>query len=893
MTEQVITLVASAIDCVAGRFATEGDLVKRIDNLDRALEELIEVRDDLIKQVDGAELKGLSRTNQVKGWLARVGRVETEARQMIDQMRQKKQVLFCCDASCCLRYERINEADEKLAVVRELKGRGRLEVDLADGLLLVPVVEVPNRPTVGMELMLDRVGILLRDETVGMLGIYGMGGVGKTTLLKCINNGFLNQDHDFDVIIWVVVSRDFMIEKIQRAIGERLGLSWDETQFQELRASRIHSVMRKRKFLLLLDDVWGGLDLDNVGIPIPSQENGSKVIFTTRSMEVCSYMDADDQLKVEFLSEMESWELFCRKIGKLDILSTPLIKDHAKTIVQKCGGLPLALITMGRAMANKKVEEEWRHAVEALHKTPSDIQGMEDVFTLLKFSYDNLGNDVLRSCLVYCSLFPEDCSIEKEQLIEYWAGEGFLDGYQHRDPHAVGHSIIGSLRVACFLQSGEEESQVKMHDVVRSFTLWIVSEQSRFIMQASEGLTEAPSAERLSRAERVSLLDNAITKLSGTPICPNLSTLFLQLNKSLTKISDGYFQNMPALKVLDLSFTGIKQLPLSIYALEEIRHLDLSGTRLRALPAALGSLKNLRHLNVQRNQNLTVIPRDALLQMCRLRALNFYYSYSGWEMEQFEGSSQLRLKDLEQMDTLQSLGITVANVSALSVISSSKFLRSCIQYLYIKECEGLHYLPLSSHPGDGDQLRRLSINNCVGIKHLVVEEAAGQCWLPKLEILALNGLPNLISIWKNRVGDGCLVNLRSVNIWYCHKLKHVSWILRLPQLETVYIFYCKMMEEVIRGEDAAEEDYKKVFPKLKTISIRDAPQLRSICQKAISFQCLKKIAVIDCPNLRKLPLKAHNVAELPIVYCYKAWWDDLVWDDSDTKDTFLPYFIRA
>lgn len=890
----LISLVYSLVAYVFKKITTAEKLDERIAHLEKALEELSEVRDDLQKQVDHAVLLGLTLSTQVTGWLARVGDVEAQVRGIREDMDQKKQCLICCNTRCLLRYELSKRVAEELDRVNDLKGKGKekLEVGLPDGLLLVPVVEIPSRPAVGLDLMLDKVGQLLREDYVGTVGLYGMGGVGKTTLLKCINNGFLGLDHDFDVVIWVVVSRDFVIEKIQQAIGVRLCLSWDETQFQELRALRIYSIMRRKKFLLLLDDVWEGLDLEKIGIPVPNKENGSKVVFTTRSMEVCSDMDADYKLKVEFLNEEESWKLFLQK-ADAKILDSPLL-PHAKTIVRKCGGLPLALVTMGRAMANKRSEEEWRYAIEILHKNPSEVRGMEDVFNLLKFGYDNLGNDILRSCLSYCSLFPEDYNIEKEQLIEYWAGEGFLDCSENGNLHIMGHDIIGSLKHACFLETGEDASRVMLHDVVRSFVLWVVPEK-RFIMQASQGLTEAPWGESWRQAERVSLMDNEITELSQTPDCPNLSTLLLHQNNGLSKFSHDFFQNMPALKVLDLSFTSIKELAPSICRLAGIRHLDLSGTKLSTLPRELGSLTNLRHLNLQRNPYLRTIPRQTISGLSQLRVLNFYYSYSGWEMQSAAttDSSELRLMDLECLSNLYSLGFTATSLSALNRVSRSRFLRKCIHYLYITECEGLYQLPLSSYAGDGDRLRRLSINNCMDLKYLVINEAAGENWLPNLEILALRDLPSLTTIWKNTVSLGCLGNLRCVNIWYCDKLRNVSWILKLPKLEMVYIFYCKEMEEIIREEEVVEEDYSKAFSKLRVMSIRDVPKLRSICKKAMVFPCLKKIAVIDCPKLRKLPLKAHNVSELPTVYCSKQWWNNLVWDDTDTKATFFPYFMEA
>ncbi|XP_075509679.1 disease resistance protein RPS2-like [Primulina tabacum] len=899
-----VTPLLSLLGCLADylfrKVAIAAHVDQNIDSLEAALEELFDVRDDLKKEVDRAELLGLTCTSQVKGWLARVDKVENEVRIIREDMEQnKRQCIRCCCTDCSLRCSIGKKVADAILLVNDLKGKGKLEVNLADGLLLVPVVEIPSRPAVGLELMLEKVGKLLRHENVGTVGIYGMGGVGKTTLLKSINNGFLTLDHDFEVVIWVVVSKDYVIEKIQQAIGVRLGLSWDETQFQELRASRIYNVMRKKKFLLLLDDLWEGLDLDKIGIPIPNQENESKVVFTTRSMQVCSYMDAHFKLKVDFLDELKSWHLFQEKVGGNEIINSPPIFNLAKTIVRKCGGLPLAIVSMGRAMANKRTKEEWIYAVEVLSKSPSEVRGMEDVFTLLKFSYDNLDNDILRYCLLYCSLFPEMYCIEKEQLIEYWAGEGFLDSLQDSNVQIMGHAIIGSLKVACFLETGEEESQVKMHDVVRSFALWILSEHSsaekKFLMRASQGLLEAPSVDNWKRAERISLLDNGIITLTELPSCPNLSTLLLQWNKGLSKISDGFFQSMPVLKVLDLSFTSIRELPKSICKLVELRHLDLSGTKISTLPKELGYLTNLRHLNIQRNPYLRSIQREVISRLCQLRALNLYYSYSGWDVQDIRSSPEVRFTDLECLTDLVSLGITVNELSTLSSVSHSKFLQQRIQYLYIKECEGLQRLPISSYPGDADQLRRLSISNCWNLRYLEINEAAEEThsWLPSLEILALNGLPNLTSVWRNKVNRGCLQNLRCVNISYCHKLKNVSWILLLPNLEIIYIFYCEEMEDVVSEEEVREEDYFHAFPNLRVMSIRDVPELRSISRRAIFFPKLKNIAVINCPKLRKLPLKAIHVSELPTVYCDKEWWENLEWDDSGTKEAFLPHFMTA
>lgn len=889
----LISPICSLCNSVAARVSYVVDVDQNVNSLAAALRELKDKRDDVKRQIQQAELQGLTCTSQVKGWLDRVEAIETEASLIMEDLDQRRRCFGCCNTNCYSRYKLCKKVSELPREISELIERGAFNV-VADGTLPVAVEEMPTRPTVGLNMTLERLWQFLEKDDVGTIGIYGMGGVGKTTMLKIINNQFLTKSHHFDAVIWVVVSKDFVVDKIQQAVGARLGLSWEESESREQRALKIFRVMRRKKFLLLLDDVWEGIDLQKIGIPLPDKENKCKVIFTARSLHVCSDMDAHQKLKMEFLGEQDSWKLFCNNVGGREILELQSIRSYAEAIVRKCGGLPLALITIGKAMANKETEEEWKYAIDVLNKSPSELRGMEDVFTLLKFSYDNLETDTLRSCFLYCSLFPEDYSIEKEQLIEYWIGEGFLDSSQGSYVYNKGHALIGSLKVACLLETGEEKTQVKMHDVVRSFALWISSEcgqnKTLFLVEASTGVTEAPSAEKWEGAQRISLLDNGIIALTEIAECPSLSTLLLQWNSGLNKIPQGFFQFMPSLRVLDLSFTSLKEIPASINKLVELRHLDLSGTKIAALPKELGHLAKLEHMDLQRTHCLRTIPRKAISGLQKLRVLNFYYSYGGWEEHNSEGGNEVNFADLECLKHLTRLGITVNELDTLRRLHNFSSLLKLIQYLYIKECDGLFYLHLSSNSSFGERLRRLSINNCFDLEYMQVDEQAGKNWLPSLEVLALHGLPNLATVWRNPVTRECLQNLRSVNIWHCHKLKNVSWVLQLPKLEVIYLMYCKEMVEVV-SRDVIPAGDLKAFPSLRTLSIRDLPKLRSITECALPFPSLESIAVIDCPMLKRLLIQTRNTWTLPTVYGNKEWWDGLEWNDAITGSAFLPHFM--
>lgn len=296
-----------------------------------------------------------------------------------------------------------------------------------------------------------------------------------------------------------MVSKDLQHEKIQESIAKKIGLfneSWKRKSLQE-KAQEIFKIMSNKKFVLLLDDIWELVDLAQMGLPIPSRTTTSnKVIFTTREYEVCGQMEAHRSFKVNCLQYEDAWKLFEEKVGSETLDSDPNIPELAETVCKECGGLPLALITVGRAMASRKTPREWEHAIEVLRSSAFKFSGMEKrVFSRLKFSYDYLPDNASRFCLLYCSLFPEDYKIFVEDLIDCWICKEILDEYDGLGARNRGYSIIRTLLHACLLEE-EEDDCVKMHDVIRDVALWIPStidnEKEKFLVLAGVGLVEAP-----------------------------------------------------------------------------------------------------------------------------------------------------------------------------------------------------------------------------------------------------------------------------------------------------------------------------------------------------------------------------------------------------------------
>ncbi|KAG5568158.1 hypothetical protein H5410_064823 [Solanum commersonii] len=168
---------------------------------------------------------------------------------------------------------------------------------------------------------LNKILRLLEDDKVCIIGVWGTGGVGKTTLVKNLNNELLKIDVSnfklsFGVVIWVSVPKPPIdIRKVQAQISSRLNLKVDNEGSVISIASKIYQRLKQEKsFLLILDDVWEAIDLDHIGVPQPEDSARRKIIVTSRFLDVCRQMNtrADTELNVSTLEEDESWQLFVK-----------------------------------------------------------------------------------------------------------------------------------------------------------------------------------------------------------------------------------------------------------------------------------------------------------------------------------------------------------------------------------------------------------------------------------------------------------------------------------------------------------------------------------------------------------------------------------------------------
>ncbi|KAL0915377.1 hypothetical protein M5K25_015789 [Dendrobium thyrsiflorum] len=794
---------------------------RKITQLTEAMSHLQWKAEDIKNIIRSAERRGEMLTSEVRHWLRKFDAIDEKVSK-IQNDHENGTFRWCIN----------HRAEQSLAEVSKLVRNSEFRM-------------VATRPPANRTMVsyLSQLQAFLQDDESRVIGIWGMGGVGKTTVLRSLNNELLCSSEAgksppmFDHVIWAVASKDYKLGKLQRDISKWLGLPLRKDSARQ--AMEIMDFLKNKSFLLLLDDLWQPVEFADLGIPQPTG-NGTKkqkVVFTTRLEDVCEQMQAERKMKVQCLNEEEAWRLFQDKVGEETLQAHAMIPHLARVVAKECDGLPLALAVIGAAMSKKKTPREWRNAISLLRKSrPYEIQGMDDeILRKLKFSYDNLADHNCRKCFLLCSLWPKDHSISKTDLIECWMGHGLVDEQEFdniNEAYDKGYGLISYFLSACLLEPGSDKyREVKMHDVLRDLTLWIASDcgerQNRFIVISGETASE----DSLGEAEKISLVASGDSDTSSLPSnCGKLQTLMVQRSISFTSIVKGFFKGTPNLAYLDLSYTAINELPQEIGLLGNLRYLNISHTNIPSLPVELSNLRELRFL-LLRDLECIIIPSGLLEMLVMLSVIDMTNTWcDNWkELSRLRGCLKgvgivlESIEDLHQLAQLPNvltwrLGLRklVGFNEPLQLLSplqlGSRSIRFSIQMLKIEFCESLE------------------------VVSMVCDGGGDKCSLSRLEEVELRSLPELKEIvWRGVCPAVMLPSLTVLTISGCHNLRNLSWVIRLPSLEDLTVYRCREMEQIVDVDDEiglggeAENGVGAAgwaFPSLRRLCLRDLRSLR-------------------------------------------------------------------
>ncbi|KAK3419566.1 hypothetical protein EUGRSUZ_G00160 [Eucalyptus grandis] len=814
------------------------------DNFEKMIEKagtLYARRGDVEAEINNNTMK--RATNECEDWIKRVQEAEGEVLEL--KSKYEKEIRYAWRFprfwSRANLSKQMVKKREKLRVLLE-------EGKLSNGVVIerprehVRVLDAPrteDKPS--LHWAVEEILGFLRERNVQKIGVWGMVGTGKTTVMRNLNN---NEEvvKMFDIVIWVSVSEDGRIKNVQDAITQRLKLKVEDGTNTAETAQLISDALRGIRYLLLLDEVQKPIDLDKIGVS--KNDRDSKVVFASRLRDWCVKMGADELVKMKRMSYVDACKMFEEKVGRI---KDPNIIEVGKLVVKECVGLPLLIDRIARTFRNKDNIFLWRDGLKSLRRWSSvKHEGMDEVLEFLQYCYENLDGKDKKDCFLYGALFPEERDIFVNYLIECWKAEGLLHNIdQLRDARDRGHTILNYLKDACLLEEGAMKEHVRMNKVIRNMALKISSRgvDHKFLARTCKGPKEAPKEEEWASSSRISLMDSDLQSLPATPNCIGLSTLLLQRNNNLMLIPDSFFLSMQRLRVLDLHRSAIVSLPTSLSCLTALRALYLNScTRLTELPSSLGELLHLEVLDIRRTGIISLpIQVRCLTQMkcLRMSSSNF-------------GTGNLISEVISSLSLLEELIIEVdpntlwSDQVVRTIMEEVSFLtRLTLLTFSFPKVEGLEIFIRSSRVWKDENFTfQFSVGICNSVKHHILDYFEYQsCRF--LKYANDEGVRHVIS-----------EVLTETNVFELIDHKNISSLSdfdteNMTKLRACSVDGCEDIKYIIDGDVAPHP----TFQCLERMVIKNAPSLHCIWNGPVpvgSLGWMTSLILYNCPKLKEI-----------------------------------------
>ncbi|XP_038989249.1 disease resistance protein RPM1-like [Phoenix dactylifera] len=694
----------------------------------------------------------------------------------------------------CMRFLRTLKARHRIAnQIQDIKSgveratQMRLTYNISEttqGVATIPAPLDPRLPALFVK-EAELVGIDKPKETLiqwlttenepqlSVTAVVGMGGLGKTTLVRKVYES-LKLGQLFQFCAWITVSKFHIKDLLRDMIHELQNIPGQETDpltpVQLIEKLKDH--LEDKRYLIVFDDIWDTNVWENITPALADSENGSRVVVTTRKETVAntcrSTFHGGHVYNHQPLSHEQSWDLFSNRVFKNSKEGCPLdLEELSDAILKKCGGLPLAIVTIAGLLASKpnKTREEWRRVHDGLRFELETNPDLERVKQILNLSYNDLPYD-LRSCFLYLSKYPEDYEIKRRHVVELWVAEGFARGIHDISAEEVAERYFDEFINRSMIQPSKVswDGKVKscqVHDVMLEVIVSKSREQNLVSLLGERGTASLTSEQKIRR-----LSAHTWSHLEGTDLSHVRSiTVFAYFGFPLVP------DRLRLLRILDLDKIWLHGGHLEwIGTLVSLRYVSIYLLQRHALPESWGNLHELETLNVRPRVQLTSItglqrlrqlrgsplhlPNGGIANLKALQALGDVVCSAGrgQMIEELGELTQLRHLSLMVVAPVKASHISSAEMQRLS--ASLAKLNSCLRSLKIKVTDLLDQFPcLESVSPPPLQLQKLALSgplkklpSWVASLKDVTEIRLHGTELEDGDIKDLQNLPNLVNL---------------------------------------------------------------------------------------------------------------------------------------------------
>uniref|UniRef100_A0A0E0J7V2 Uncharacterized protein n=4 Tax=Oryza TaxID=4527 RepID=A0A0E0J7V2_ORYNI len=455
-------------------------------------------------------------------------------------------------------------------------------------------------------------------SNVRVVAIVGVGGIGKTTLAQ---NIFNHQDikEKFDKIIWLSINQEFSDPELVRTAITGAGGEHSGHQQLSLLQPILREAISGKKIFLVMDDMWSVHAWNNsLRIPlVNSAAQGSWVLITTRDERVAREMKAIQPYhRVDILSWQDAWLLLKKQVVSTlkDEYAIEKLKSTGFRILERCGGLPIAMKAIAGLLSHKEINEiEWGKVL----RSPSwSVDGMpEEINHAIYLSYDDLAPH-LKQCLLYCSLIPSYHKLKSHLIVEIWISEGFVNG-KSNELEELGKEYFNELIIRNLIHE-MPYSEFGMHDVVRSFCQHLAKDEA-----LSSHMGQLRVSDLDSKRYRWLCIENELD-WSALQEQNSVRTLFLYGRTEIKFKANDLCSKFSNLRVLSILYAQHGSFD-SLCQLKNLRHLYFFRTDIRSLPDGIDKMKFLEFIGITRCEKIQQLP-GSIIKLERLRCLNLMSS---------------------------------------------------------------------------------------------------------------------------------------------------------------------------------------------------------------------------------------------------------------------------